>query len=561
MNRQLGDAGGSLSAILANPRLRRIEAAFFGFNLAEYGTWIAILVYADGATGSASVGLVALAQLIPAAVYAPIAARLGDRYLRTRVLFAGYALIAVASLAVWAAMAAAAPPILVYGFAIVAAASMTMPRPVQAAITPAYAETPEQLTAANGINTVFEGLGVLAGPLAAGILMAVGSPALVFLGGAIVAGGSALLVANLGLTRPALPGVPTVPVPASPAGSAVQITRPSMLEGVRTIGRDRGQVLVVLILASRFLITGALDVLLVLMAIEVLGIAGSGAGFLSAALGFGGVVGGALTLVLVGRRGLAAWIVGGAIGTGVALAILAFVPGLAIILALLAVSGIGLACLDVAGRTLLQRIGDREVLAEVFGLVEGFAMVGLAAGSVGASILYALVGLTGAIACTAAFLPAVAIAAWLWLSRAERSLELPIEQISLLRRLPLFARVPAPSVEAAARRLVRFVVPRNAIVFREGDSGDRFYVVASGTVDISQHGARVRTIGPGAPFGEIALLRSVPRTATATAATDVEVWALDRDSFLLAITGSPQAVADAHARTEAILAGDRRPTR
>lgn len=561
MNRRPGDAAGPLSAILANPPLRRIEAAFFGFNLAEYGTWIAILVYADGATGSASVGLVALAQLIPAAVYAPIAARLGDRYLRTRVLFAGYALIAVASLAVWAAMAAAAPPIVVYGFAIVAAASMTMPRPVQAAITPAYAETPEQLTAANGINTVFEGLGVLVGPLAAGILMALGSPALVFLGGAIVAGGSALLVANLGLTRPELPGVPTVPAPAGSAGPAVQITRPSMLEGARTIARDRGQVLVVLILASRFLITGALDVLLVLMAIEALGIAGSGAGFLTAALGFGGVVGGALTLVLVGRRGLAAWIVAGAIGTGVALGALALVPGLAVILALLAVSGIGLACLDVAGRTLLQRIGDREVLAEVFGLVEGFAMIGLAAGSVGASILYALVGLTGAIACTAAFLPAVAIAAWLSLSRAERSLELPIEQISLLRRLPLFARVPAPSVEAAARRLVRFVVPRNAIIFREGDSGDRFYVVASGTVDISQHGAQVRTIGPGAPFGEIALLRSVPRTATATAATDVELWGLDRDSFLLAITGSPQAVADAHARTEAILAGDRRPTK
>ncbi len=559
MNGRLGDAAGPLSAILANPLLRRIETAFFGFNLAEYGTWIAILVYADGATGSASVGLVALAQLIPAAVYAPFAASLGDRYLRTRVLFAGYALIAVASLAVWAAMAAAAPPIVVYGFAIVAAASMTMPRPVQAAITPAYAETPEQLTAANGINTVFEGLGVLVGPLAAGILMAVGSPALVFLVGAIVASGSALLVANLGLTRPGLPG-PTASVPAGPAGSAGRVTRPSMLEGVRTIARDRGQVLVVLILASRFVVIGALDVLLVLLAIEALAIGGSGAGFLSAALGFGGVVGGALTLVLVGRRGLAAWIVGGAIATGVALAVLALVPGLAIIVALLAVSGIGLACLDVAGRTLLQRIGKREVLAEVFGLVEGFAMAGLAAGSVGASILYTLVGMTGAIASTAAFLPAVAIAAWFWLSRAERSLALPVEEISLLRRLPLFARVPAPSVEAAARRLVRFVVPRNAIVFREGDSGDRFYVVASGTVDISQQGVRVRTIGPGAPFGEIALLRSVPRTATATAATDVELWALDRDGFLLAITGSPQAVADAHARTEAILAGDRRQT-
>lgn len=547
-------------AILANPPLRRIEAAFFGFNLAEYGTWIAILVYAEGATGAASVGLVALAQLLPAAVYAPIAASLGDRYPRTRVLFAGYALIAAASLAVWGAMAAGASPLVVYAFAIVAAAAMTMPRPVQAAITPAYAETPEELTAANGINTIFEGLGVLVGPLGAGILMALGSPAWVFLGGAIVAGASAILVANLGNARPDVAGTPAADSPADPAPSTALVGAPSMLDGVRTIARDRAQVLVVLILASRFVITGALDVLLVLMAIEALQIAGSGAGFLSAALGFGGVAGGALTLVLVGRRGLAGWILGGAIATGVALAILALVPALVVILALLVIGGIGLACLDVAGRTLLQRIGDREVLAEVFGLVEGFAMIGLAVGSVGAAVLYASLGLTAAIACTAAVLPVVALAAWLWLSGAERRLELPVEQIGLLRQLPLFTPVPAPSIEAAARRLVRFVVPRHAIVFRQGDPGDRFYVVASGSVEISQDGVPVRTLGPGASFGEIALLRSVPRTATATAATDAELWGLDRDDFLLAITGSPQAVADAQARAAATLAGDRGPS-
>jgi MFS family permease len=553
---RLGAAADSLSRVLANRALRRIEAAFLGFNLAEYGTWVAILVYAHDATGSASVGIVALAQLIPAALYAPIAASLGDRYPRIRVLLGGYVLIAASSLAVGAAMAAGASPVLVYACAIVATASMTMPRPVQAAITPAYAETPEQLTAANGINTIFEGLGDLVGPLAAGILMAVGSPALVFLGGGIVSAGSALLIASLGIRRSEVPA-PAASVPAGTVVSAVGLAAPSMLDGVRTIARDRGQVLLVLILASRFVVFGALDVLLVLMATEALGIAGAGAGFLTAALGFGGLLGGAVTLVLVGRRRLAAWILAGAMGTGAAVAIIALVPGVVVILALLAGGGIGLACLDVAGRTLLQRIGQREVLAEVFGLVEGFAMIGLAAGSVCASILYASVGLAATLAATAAFLPAITLGAWIWLSRAEGMLELPVVQIALLRRLSLFARVPAPSLEAAARRLVHFAVPAHAIVFREGDPGDRFYVVAVGSVDISQYGVPVRTLGPGASFGEIALLRSVPRTATAAATTDVELWGLDRDGFLLAITGSPQAVADAQARTDAMLAGDR----
>ncbi len=555
---RLGAGADAFSAILANRQLRRIEAAFFGFNLTEYGTWVAILVYANGATGSASVGLVALVQLIPAALYAPIAASLGDRYPRTRVLLGGYALIAASSLTVAAAMLGGAPPLLVYACAIVAAAFMTMPRPVQAAITPAYAETLEQLTAANGINSIFEGLGVLVGPLGAGILMAAGSPALVFLGGGIVSGGSALLVANLGTRRSEARGDATdAQTPTPSAESARGLAAPSMLDGVRAIARDGSQVLVLVVLAARFVIVGALDVLLVLVAAEALGIAGAGAGFLVAALGFGGFLGGALTVVLVGRRRLAVWILAGAIATGAALAVVALVPVVTVTLAVLVAAGIGLACLDVAGRTLLQRIGQREVLAEVFGLVEGFAMLGLAAGSVGASILYASAGLTAALAATAVFLPAIAAGAWIRLSPAEGRLELPMEQIALLRHLPIFALIPVPSLEAAARRLVHVVVPANAVVFGEGDPGDRFYVVASGSVDISQHGALVRILGPGASFGEIALLRSVARTATATAATDVELWGLDRDEFLLAITGSPQAVADAQARTDAILAGDR----
>ena len=555
MTGRLGAAANSLTAILANPPLRRIEAAFFGFNLTEYGTWVAILVYASSATGPASVGLVALVQLIPAALYAPIAARLGDRYPRIRVLVGGYVLIAVSTLAVGTAMAVGASPPLVYVFAIVAAAAMTMPRPVQAAITPAYTETPEQLTAANGINSIFEGLGVLIGPLGAGILMAMGSPALVFFGGGLVSAVSALLIAKLGMRQPE--GPDAVDGRAEPAASGLGFAAPSMLTVLGTIARDGGQLLVALVLASRYVVIGALDVLLVLLAVDALAIAGAGAGFLVAALGFGGVVGGALTLVLVGRRRLAAWILAGAIATGSALAIIALDPGVGIVLALLAGAGIGLAYLDVAGRTLLQRIGQRDVLAELFGLVEGLAMIGLAAGSLGASVLYAYFGLSAALAATAALLPAMAFAAWIRLSRVEDLLDLPVEQIALLQRVSIFALVPAPSLEAAARRLVHFAVPAHAIVFDEGDVGDRFYVVAAGSVEIRRHGVQVRTLGPGESFGEIALLRSVARTATAVAATDVELWGLDRDDFLLAITGSPQAVADAQGRADAILAGDR----
>jgi MFS family permease len=559
---RLRAAADTVTAILANRSLRQIEGAFLGFNLSEYGTWVALLVYAHDATGSASVGFVALAQLIPAAAYAPIAASLGDRYPRIRVLFGGYVLIALSSLAVAAAMTAGAPAFLTYACAMVASASMTMPRPLQAAITPAFAETPEQLATANGINAIFEGLGVLVGPLGAGILMAIGSPALVFLAGGIVSAVSALLIANLGIAnlgirRRTVPGAEAVGPLSAGRALVSGFAGPSLLEGVRAIAHDRSQLLIAVVLAARFVVVGALDVILVLLATEALRIDGAGAGFFTAALGFGGVLGGALTLVVVGRRRLATWILAGAAGTGAALAMVALVPWVGVILTFLAGSGIGLACVDVAGRTLLQRIGQREALAEAFGVVEGLAMLGLAVGSVGASLLYSSVGLTAALAATAGFLPAIALVSLAWLSRAERMLELPADQIALLRHLPLFARVPAPSLEAAARRLVHFNVPAHAIVFREGDPGDRFYVIASGSVEISQNGVAVRTLGPGASFGEIALLRTVARTASVVGVTDVELWGLDRDGFLLAITGSRQAVADAHARTEAMLAADR----
>jgi hypothetical protein len=183
-------------------------------------------------------------------------------------------------------------------------------------------------------------------------------------------------------------------------------------------------------------------------------------------------------------------------------------------------------------------------------------MLGLAAGSLAASLLYESVGLQGATIAAAVLLPAIALVAWLPLRRTDAALDVPALQIDLLRHLPLFALVPPPSLEAAAARLIRFEVPAGAIVFSEGDPGDRFYVVGAGAVSVIRGGRIVRALGPGSSFGEIALLREVPRTATVAATSDTELWALDRDPFLVAITGSPQAIAEADAHATSLLASD-----
>jgi CRP-like cAMP-binding protein len=104
----------------------------------------------------------------------------------------------------------------------------------------------------------------------------------------------------------------------------------------------------------------------------------------------------------------------------------------------------------------------------------------------------------------------------------------------------MLAALPEPVVERLAREAVDVSFRAGMPIVREGEAGDRFYVVRSGTVEIVG-----RTFGPGTGFGEIALLRDVPRTATAMAVTDAELVALERGPFVAAVTGHAPAAAAA----------------
>jgi CRP-like cAMP-binding protein len=97
-------------------------------------------------------------------------------------------------------------------------------------------------------------------------------------------------------------------------------------------------------------------------------------------------------------------------------------------------------------------------------------------------------------------------------------------------------------------------VDAGSVIVKQGDSGDRFYVVVEGEVDVEVDGARVSDLGPGGYFGEIALIRDVPRTATATARTDVVLYALEREDFLAAVTGHAPSEAAAENVASARLA-------
>ena len=519
-----------LGGVFRNPELRRIELAFAWFNAGEWGAWIAMLVYAYEQGGATTAGLVAAAQLVPAGLAAPFAAVLADRYAPARVLTLGYVAQALAMGATAAALLAHGPPLLAYALAAVGATCVTVTRPTQSALVPALARTPDELTATNVVSGWIEAVSVLVAPAGAGVILAVASPGWVFAALAVVTLAAALLVAPLR-------GPPPAAEPRPPLEEA--------LAGFRLLAKEPAARTLVALLGGQFIAIGALDVLYVVLAISVLDLGGSGAGYLNAAFGAGGVAGIAVTVSLIGRRRLMPALVLGILAWGAAFALLGAWPTTIGALLLLAVAGAGRSLLDVAGRTILQRTAPGDVLSRVFGVLEGLSMAGLALGSLLTPALVSLFGARWAILGIGALLPLAVLLASRPLLEIDRRAPVPVVEIALLRSLPLFSPLGAPALEGLARGLAELQAPAGTVVVREGEPGDRFYVVAEGELDVSARGRELRTIGRGDGFGEIALLENVPRTATVTALTDSRLYALDKPSFLASVSSHPRAAGEA----------------
>jgi MFS family permease len=538
----LAEAARAFRAVFGNPDLRRVELAFIGFNTAELGTWVAILVFAYEAGGAAAAGAIGVVQLIPAMIFAPVASLLGDRYRRERVLLAGYLIEAIAMGMTAVALLIEAPVPIIYVLAALAATSVTLTRPAQGSLLPSLARTPEELTAANAAAGWIESLSMFAGPAAAGVLLAVSGPGAVFAAMSGVLLLSALLAARIE-TRSA---PPTRAHDASALGD--------LLGGFRALVHESQPRLVILLMGAYFVMEGALDVLLVVLAFKMLHIGSGGVGFLNAAVGVGGIIGAALATLLVASRRLTPPLLGGASTFGTALIAIGLFPSRVLAPFLVGMAGAGRPLIDVAGRTLLQRVVPDRVLSRVFGVLEGLYMAGLALGLTIAPILFALMGQRATFVVAGSFLPIVYLLAWRRLAEIDSSVAVPEARLALLRSLPIFAPLSAPVLEQVASRLIPTEAALGSEIIRQGDPGDRFYVIEEGEVVVSKNGRQVATLQQGDFFGEIALLREIPRTATVTAQTDTLLYALERDDFLEAVTGHPQSAEAADAVTRARLA-------
>jgi hypothetical protein len=217
---------------------------------------------------------------------------------------------------------------------------------------------------------------------------------------------------------------------------------------------------------------------------------------------------------------------------------------------LLAASGIGKAFVDVAGRTLLQRTVADDVLTRVFGLQEGVSTVGNAAGSLAAPLAVAGVGVTSSFVLTGVVLPFLALLLWRWIAPLDVRAILPGPDFALVRSSPLFAPLSLPTLERLANNFQSREVASGTAVITEGEAGDRFYLIAEGRVLVTRKGRELASLGPGDGFGEIALLRDVPRTATVTTLEPTRLLTLERDEFLTAVTGTSGSVHAADAMVD-----------
>jgi MFS family permease len=517
------DAARSFGRVFRNPNIRRIESAWAASVIAHWAYGIALAVFAFQQGGAAAVGIVGLVRFLPSAVASPFVAMLGDRYRRERVIVLANLTRAVLLALTVAVVALDGPEAFVYLLAGLIGIAYSAVRPAQAALLPTLARSPADLTAANVASSTIESLGIFGGPAIGGLLLAATSPDVVFGASAVAFLLSAFLVSRV--------RVDEAPEPRERTGGVFG----QFAAGFVTLAREPGLRVLVTLMVSQTLVAGALNVLIVVTALQLLDLGEEGVGFLNSAVGIGGLVGAIVSAALIGRRLTSNFLVGMLLW-GVPIALIGVFPEPAPALFFLALVGLGNTLVDVSAFTLLQRAVPDDVLARVFGAVQGLWVGTLGVGAIVAPLLIAALDIRGALIVTGALLPILATLLRRRLSALD-AVPVPERELQLLRGIEIFSPLPPPVLESLAGALVPVRVEAGREVFRQGDLGDRYYIVADGEVEIVADGRVVAVTGPGGFFGEIALLRGVPRTATVRAKTDVELRALERDDFIAAVTG------------------------
>ena len=429
-----------LRTLVANRDLARVELAWAAASLGNWAFSILLALYAyrEGGTGAVAVALVV--RMVPAGLAAPYAAMLADRHSRRSLLTWSALARAVALAGAALAAGAGAPLGAVLAFAVVFTVAGTAHRPAQAALMPQLARSPAELAAANVAWSAIDYAGFLLGSLAAGVLAGLAGFGAGF--GACAAAFALTALAAATLPRDARPEPPE----QAPGGLA------ELAEGVRTVRAHPELRLMVSLYSVNAMIQGVIDVLIVVAAIELLGLGEQGVGWLNAAWGIGGLAAGAGALALLGRGRLATGLIGGLALAGISVVAVGLLASAGASYVLLVLMGAGFGLVESSLLTLTQRLAADDVLGRVFGVEETIEVLALGLGAVAAAVLVGVLGVEGALIAAGAVLPVAALIAAPRLAGTAAGTRVPERAYGLVRGLPLFAPLPVATLENLALR-------------------------------------------------------------------------------------------------------------
>lgn len=533
--------------VARNPGLRGLALAYTGSELGAWGYTIGVSVLVFRSGGANALGVLTLVLFVPPGLAAPFMSVLGDRLPRLRVM-----VVADLSRALLWALAAVvaferAPIAYLYVIAALSGVAGVAFRPAQAASLPSLARTPEELTAANVVSSSIQSVTVFVGPAIAGVIVAATQPGVLFTITLATFLLSALLVGRL---RP----VDRRDADDSVGPRAPTTTIGRMLSaGAEAIARDASARVLITLIGAQTLVAGALVVFLPLLALGPLGIGERGLGSLWAALGVGGIVGALAAVGLVARRRLSGPFAAGTLLWGAPIALLAIWHTATEALLLVGVIGVANTVVDVASITILQRAVREAVLARVFGILDSVMYLTHAVGGIAAATLVSAFGVRPALIASGAFLPVVAAVTWRQIRSIDAGAEAPTRALELLAGVPFLTSLPPTTLESLALHAGLLAFPAESQVVTQGEHGDRFFVIADGTASVTVDGAHIGDLAAGDAFGEIALLRDVPRTGTVTSTSDLTLVSVARDEFLAAVTGHAATADAASALVEARL--------
>jgi MFS family permease len=535
----IADTGSSLKEVFKSRNLRRIQLAFAASVIGDWAYSTAVIVWAYDVGGAKAVGAWAAIRLLLMAITSPFAAGLADKYSRKLIMISADLSRAAFVVAATLCLFADTPAAPIFVLATITGLLSTLFRPAQAALLPSLVDSPEQLTASNGASSTIESLGFFLGPALGAFLITVSNVETVFLLNAATFLLSATLVAGV-RPRSRDEGEDGAGGDSEedeePTGGALA----EAFAGFATVVKDRDLLLVTFLISAQTLIAGASSVFAVLLAIEVLETGPEGVGYVDSLFGVGAVVGGFFAIARASRNKLAGDLALGCLLWSLPLLLLAWQPVVAAVVATMILLGFGNPLVDVNYYTLVQRIAPDRVLGRVFGATEGLLIATMA---LGAAVMPYAVDRTS-LETSLAALAVIVGAPTLLLLPACRILDgklRPPAGLELLRAIPMFSPLGPAKLESLARELQRVTLPANDSVLREGEDSEHFFVIESGGVVVTQDGAVIREEGPGDYFGEIALLRDVPRTATVTTTGETVLLALSRAAFLGALAGSDES--------------------